>query len=97
MAFEGQRRGESSLTSVTPRLELASVFACQIPDATVVDELVGFDGAVAFATFKFEVIKPDALVVADGLFNLTEQSFFAAQVFVVIAFNQQRAICISGS
>lgn len=69
-----------------------AVFASQVPNATVVDEFVGLNLSVAFRAFVFEVVKRNASVLRDGGFNLAKHAFFAAQVFVVVAFDEQRAL-----
>lgn len=71
--------------------ELALIDRRQIPHARVVDQFVGLGVGVAFDAAVFLIAEGDEPVVFDGLFQLGEEQVFALQLFVLMAFDEQRA------
>lgn len=71
--------------------EAVAVDSGQVPDAAVVDELVGGD-VDGFGAVVFGVDEADALALLDGAFELVEQLGAGFDVFVLRALYAQRGV-----
>ena len=67
------------------RLECPGVAGREVPNAALVDQLVGVDRFDPFFSIGFAVTKADRLAALDGLLQLAEAVFEPRQVFVLVS------------